>query len=156
VVASSSAVCRARAAARGARTAGRGHRARRQHGLPGLAAKPVLDILVGAAPFPLLDDALAALAPLGYEYRGDSVPGRQFFRTNPRTRHLHVVAFGGEEWERLVLFRDDCRAHPEVAAEYEALKRRLATDHSGERARYTEGKNAFIQAVLRRARAERA
>ena len=124
--------------------------------VPGLAAKPVLDILVGAAPFPLLDDALAALAPLGYEYRGDSVPGRQFFRTNPRTRHLHVVAFGGEEWERLVLFRDYCRAHPEVAAEYEALKRRLATDHPDERARYTEGKNAFIQAVLRRARAERA
>ena len=78
--------------------------------VPGLAAKPVLDILVGAAPFPLPDDALGALAALGYEYRGDNgVPGRQFFRTNPRTRHLHVVAFGGEEWRRLILFRDYCR-----------------------------------------------
>ena len=120
--------------------------------VPGLAAKPVLDILVGAAPFPLPDDALAALAALGYEYRGDNgVPGRQFFRTNPRTRHLHVVEFGGEEWLRLTLFRDYCRAHAEVAQQYEALKRRLATDHPHERRRYTEGKAAFIEAVLRRA-----
>jgi GrpB-like predicted nucleotidyltransferase (UPF0157 family) len=125
--------------------------------VPGLAAKPVLDILVGAAPFPLPDDRLVALAGLGYEYRGDNgVPGRQFFRTNPRTRHLHVVEFGGEEWERLILFRDYCRVHPEVATEYEALKRTLATDYPRERERYTAGKAAFIQAVLRRARAERA
>jgi GrpB-like predicted nucleotidyltransferase (UPF0157 family) len=65
------------------------------------------------------------------------------------------VAFGGEEWRRLILFRDYCRAHPTVAREYEALKRRLATDHPHERGRYTEGKAAFIQVTLRRARAER-
>jgi GrpB-like predicted nucleotidyltransferase (UPF0157 family) len=123
--------------------------------VPGLAAKPVLDILVGAAPFPLPDEGLAALAALGYEYRGDNgVPGRQFFRTNPRTRHLHVVELGGEEWQRLILFRDYCRAHPSVAREYEALKRRLAIDHPHERGRYTEGKAAFIEAVLGRAEAD--
>ena len=123
--------------------------------VPGLAAKPVLDILVGAAPFPLPDDALAALAALGYEYRGDNgVPGRQFFRTNPRTRHLDVVELGGEEWQHLIVFRDYCRTHPDVAREYEALKRKLATEHPHERARYTEGKAAFIEAVLRRAQAD--
>jgi GrpB-like predicted nucleotidyltransferase (UPF0157 family) len=123
--------------------------------VPGLAAKPVLDILVGAATFPLPDDRLAALAALGYEYRGDNgVPGRQFFRTNPRTRHLHVVEHGGEEWRRLLLFRDYCRAHPEVAREYEALKRKLSLDHPNERGHYTGGKSAFIEAILDRARAE--
>jgi GrpB-like predicted nucleotidyltransferase (UPF0157 family) len=89
----------------------------------------------------------AALGPLAA-----GVPGRQFFRTNPRTRHLHVVEHGGEEWRRLIAFRGYLRTHPEVVREYEALKRRLAADHPRERARYTEGKAAFIEAVVRRAR----
>lgn len=105
--------------------------------VPGLAAKPVLDILVGATPFPLAEDRLAALGALGYEYRGvRGAEGGQFFRTNPRTRHLRVVEFGGAEWQRCLVFRDYLRTHLDVAREYEALKRDLAQRHHHDRERY--------------------
>ena len=123
--------------------------------VPGLAAKPVLDILVGARPFPLSDDTLAALGTLGYAYRGvRGAGGDQFFRTNPRTRHLHVVAYGGEEWHACLLFREYLRSHPDVAAEYGALKRMLATHYRFDRRRYSEGKAAFLRATLQQAARE--
>jgi GrpB-like predicted nucleotidyltransferase (UPF0157 family) len=118
-------------------------------------AKPVLDIAVGVDPFPLPEDKLAALAVLGCDYRGENgVQGRQFFRTNPRTRHLHVMAFGSDGWRRYLAFRDYLRAHPEVARDYGQLKRTLAERYRSERARYTEAKTEFVNAVLRRAVAE--
>jgi GrpB-like predicted nucleotidyltransferase (UPF0157 family) len=120
--------------------------------VPGLAAKPVLDIMAGVARTPLPERTLVALGALGYQYRGDSgVPGKQYFRTNPRTRHLHVVAFGGEDWVRTLAFRDYLRAHPAAVQEYEALKRDLARLHRDDRTRYLEGKASFIQSVLKRA-----
>jgi GrpB-like predicted nucleotidyltransferase (UPF0157 family) len=123
--------------------------------VPGLAAKPVLDILVGVARTPLPEGTLLALGALGYQYRGDSgVPGKQYFRTNPRTRHLHVVGFGGEDWVRTLAFRDYLRAHPAAVQEYAALKRELARLHRDHRTRYLAGKAAFIRSVLERAAAE--
>jgi GrpB-like predicted nucleotidyltransferase (UPF0157 family) len=122
--------------------------------VPGLAAKPILDIMVGVARTPLPEHTLAALGTLGYQYRGDSgIPGKQYFRTNPRTRHLHVVELGGEDWVRTLAFRDYLRAHPAAVREYEALKRELARRHRDHRNRYLEGKASFIQVVLERAAA---
>jgi GrpB-like predicted nucleotidyltransferase (UPF0157 family) len=120
--------------------------------VPRLAAKPVLDIMVGVERIPLPEAALPALGALGYQYRGDGgAPGRQYFRTDPRTRHLSVVELGGAEWTRTLAFRDYLRRHPPAVREYEALKRDLERRHRGERARYTEGKAAFIQRILRAA-----
>jgi GrpB-like predicted nucleotidyltransferase (UPF0157 family) len=122
--------------------------------VPGLAAKPILDIMVGIDRTPLPESILVALGTLGYQYRGDSgVPGKQYFRTNPRTRHLHVVEFGGEDWVRTLAFRDYLRAHPAAVQEYEALKRELARLHRDNRNRYLAGKASFIQSVLERAAA---
>jgi GrpB-like predicted nucleotidyltransferase (UPF0157 family) len=119
--------------------------------VPGLAAKPILDIMVGVERTPLPESALVALGALGYQYRGDSgIPGKQYFRTNPRTRHLHVVELGGEEWLRTLAFRDYLRAHPTAVQEYEALKRELARRHRDDRGRYLEGKASFIRAILAR------
>jgi GrpB-like predicted nucleotidyltransferase (UPF0157 family) len=124
--------------------------------VPGLAAKPVLDIMVGVERLPLPETALAALAALGYQYRGDGgVPGRQYFRTDPRTRHLHVVALDGAQWTRTLAFRDYLRRHPEAAREYAALKRDLERSHGGERARYSAGKSAFIERILEAAAVDR-
>lgn len=123
--------------------------------VPGLAAKPVLDILVGAHPFPLCEDKFACLGALGYEYRGARGLGLgQFFRTNPRNRHLRVVTFDGEEWRTCLLFRDYLRAHSGIAEDYAALKRELARQHRYDRGRYGDGKDAFIMAILRQAAAE--
>lgn len=120
--------------------------------VPGLAAKPVLDILIGVTHLPLAEGQLVALAALGYEYRGvrDDESG-QFFRTDPRTRHLRVVPFDGAEWRRCLAFRDHLRANPDVAGEYAALKRDLAQRYPHNRERYGAGKHAFIQDALRQA-----
>jgi GrpB-like predicted nucleotidyltransferase (UPF0157 family) len=123
--------------------------------VPGLGAKPILDIMVGVERPPLPERTLPALGALGYQYRGDSgVPGKQYFRTDPRTRHLHVVELGGEDWVRTLAFRDYLRAHPAAVREYEALKRELARLHRDNRTRYLEGKASFIQSVLKRAEAD--
>ncbi len=125
--------------------------------VPGLAAKPVIDLMAGIR---TLDDAPACvplLAALGYEFKPvaeDTIPERRYFRKGPvgaRTHHLHMVALGGEFWRRHLAFRDALRADPATAADYAALKRRLAADFRDDRIGYTEAKTAFIRAVEARA-----
>jgi GrpB-like predicted nucleotidyltransferase (UPF0157 family) len=119
----------------------------------GIHAKPVLDIAAVVHPFPLSEQSRDALAKLGYEYRGEAdVPGREFFRTSPRTRHLHVFAFDSEAFFEHVFFRDYLRAHPEKALEYEALKLELATKFRTDRESYTNGKDALVAQLNREAR----
>jgi GrpB-like predicted nucleotidyltransferase (UPF0157 family) len=122
--------------------------------VPGLAAKPVLDILVAAEPFPLPAAMIAAIEALGYEYRGENgIPGRQYFRTRPHARHLHVFAPGSEAAQQHLLFRDYLRTHPEAVRDYASLKRRLMTEHRLDREAYTDGKADLVRCILERARA---
>jgi GrpB-like predicted nucleotidyltransferase (UPF0157 family) len=123
--------------------------------VPGLAAKPILDLMAGV---PSLDEARAcipAVEALGYTYRpGDSIPERVYFNRGPegaRTHHLHMVVFGGAFWVRHIAFRDALRADPALAAEYATLKRRLATQYGSDRVGYTEAKTDFIRGVEARA-----
>ncbi len=118
--------------------------------VPGLPAKPILDILVGVAE-PLDVPGLArALAPLGYEHAPwAGVPGHEVFGKNqPRTHLLHVVPLPGAAWDRMLRLRDALRADPALAAEYAALKRRLAEQFPNDRPAYTEGKSGFVARVL--------
>jgi GrpB-like predicted nucleotidyltransferase (UPF0157 family) len=123
--------------------------------VPGLAAKPIIDIMAAVES---LDDAQALVEPLaalGFEYVPKTdFPGRRFFRRGLRgagTHHLHVVERGSWEWRRHLLFRDHLRAHPERAAEYERLKRGLAAAHGPDRGAYTDAKTPFIESVVKRA-----
>lgn len=125
--------------------------------VPGLAAKPVIDLMAGIR---ALDEAPACvplLAALGYEFKPvaeDTIPERRYFRKGPegaRTHHLHMVALGGEFWLRHLAFRDALRADPAAAAEYAALKRRLAAEFGGDRVGYTDAKTDFIRVVEARA-----
>lgn len=117
--------------------------------VPGLAVKPVLDIIASVEHFPLSDEARAALALLGYEDRGEAgIAGRQFFRTNPGTRHLHVYGLGHAEFERHVRFRSYLRAHPIAARRYETLKLELAKRFRHDREAYTSGKDDLIRELL--------
>jgi GrpB-like predicted nucleotidyltransferase (UPF0157 family) len=88
--------------------------------VPGLTAKPILDIMVGVSSLRDAKRCIGPLEQLGYEYRGEAgVPGRLFFRKgNPKTHHLHVTEIGSEFWERHPVFRDYLRAHPETARNY--------------------------------------
>jgi GrpB-like predicted nucleotidyltransferase (UPF0157 family) len=122
--------------------------------VPGLCAKPIVDIAVGLLKLELTDEQIAAMEELGYEYLGEfGLPGRLYFRKgDPRTHHVHVVEHGGMHWERQLVFRDALRTDPEERRHYDAFKRRLAAEgHSREA--YAELKTPFIRAVEARARA---
>jgi len=121
--------------------------------VPGLAAKEIVDILLGLRPLELGPEDLDAMARLGYVYRGElGIPGRHFFQKGePPTHHVHAVEHGSVEWLKHVHFRDHLRAHAGDAQSYAKLKRDLATRHPDDRDAYTEGKSPFVAAVLRRA-----
>ncbi|MBV8477156.1 MAG: GrpB family protein [Acidobacteria bacterium] len=132
--------------------------------VPGLAAKPVVDVLIEVTD---LDATRTRIAPIlaseGYEYFwrptfGDDVPPWYAWfikRDRPggeRTHHLHMITTApefAEHW-RALDFRDYLCRHVEVAREYEALKYRLAAEHTHERIAYTRAKSEFIAKVMAR------
>jgi GrpB-like predicted nucleotidyltransferase (UPF0157 family) len=121
--------------------------------VPGLCAKPVVDVLVGLRKLELDDGQVKAMEGLGYEFLGEhGLPGRLFFRKHPRTHHVHVVRFGGTHWERQLTFRDALRSDAEERQRYDEFKRKLAAE-GHPREVYTEMKTPFIREVEARARA---
>lgn len=121
--------------------------------VPGLAAKPVIDLIASLEHFPPSSEVIEALGALGYAYRGEAgIAGRAFFRTNPRTRHLHVYGLGHAEFERHMRFRSYLRAFPAEAKRYEAVKLRLAEQFRDNREAYTGGKDGIVQDLLENAR----
>jgi GrpB-like predicted nucleotidyltransferase (UPF0157 family) len=117
--------------------------------VPGLAAKPVLDMLLVTRAESALDGWRAAAEGLGYRWHGEAgIRGRRYLLLpGPDYDAVHVHAFpaGHPEIERHVLFRDYLLAHPRRAAAYGSLKRELARLHRSDRAAYTEAKTAFIR-----------
>ena len=119
----------------------------------GLYAKPIIDLAVGVRELADVAKCVVPLEVLGYVYRGEQgIPGRHFFgRGEPRTHNLHLVELNGERWRSQLLFRDYLRQHREVSEKYEQLKQELAEQYGQHRAAYTDGKAAFIEAVLKAA-----
>ena len=117
--------------------------------IPGIKAKPILDILVGIARFADGTGLVAPMVALGYDYVGtEMVPNDHLFgKGEPRTHLVHVVEHGGHHWRRDLRFRDRMRADPKLAASYEALKLDLAARFANARAEYTAAKKAFIEAI---------
>ncbi len=125
--------------------------------VPGLAAKPTIDIAVGVR---TMDEARAAIEPLfalGYAKGVEHFPDWRYFDREGHARfeniHLHMVPFGGDRWNRYLLFRNHLREHPEDAVAYEKLKRRLAAEFGSDRLGYVESKTEFVDAILSRAHA---
>ncbi len=126
--------------------------------VPGLPAKPIIDLIAGVED---LDRARAAVGPLAgrgyvhaahrpatlYFYRpaaADPVPGD----ADVHTHHLHLTEPGRDRWRERLAFRDALRADPALVGEYRDLKQRLAGEHPGDLLAYTAGKRAFVVAVL--------
>jgi GrpB-like predicted nucleotidyltransferase (UPF0157 family) len=124
--------------------------------IPGLAAKPIIDIAVGVEDFEVARVCIAPLEALGYTYHGENgISGRHYFtRGDPTLYHTHMHEVTSRAWGNLVLFRDYLLQHPKEVRAYLALKRRLAEQHRHDRRAYTEGKAAFIERILRLARGE--
>jgi GrpB-like predicted nucleotidyltransferase (UPF0157 family) len=130
--------------------------------VPGLAAKPIIDILVEVAS---LEETRLWIVPIleaqGYDYFwrptwDDGTPPfyAWFIKRDSegrRTHHLHMVERHFEHWDRL-LFRDYLRVHPEAAGEYQRLKMRLATRYPHDRVAYTRGKTDFILKAMEQAK----
>jgi GrpB-like predicted nucleotidyltransferase (UPF0157 family) len=123
--------------------------------VPGLAAKPIIDLQMSVAAIAPIEAYAEPLERLGYLFVPDpDFADWQFFAKppeRPRTHHLHVVQSGSEHERRHLAVRDYLRAHREEAAAYEALKRRLVTRHPEERLAYIEGKAPFVRQLEERA-----
>ena len=121
--------------------------------VPGLAAKPIIDIVVGVRDLAItFGECVRPLQGIGYEHIPmPSVWDRRFFQRGiwrMGTHHLHLTEFGGATWHDYVLFRDHLRAHPEIARQYLALKRRIAARPNVDRPAYSAAKGPFINGVV--------
>lgn len=130
--------------------------------VPGLPAKPIVDILVEVSS---LDETKKRIVPLlearGYDFLwrpswGDDIPPFYAWfikrdRWGKRTHHIHMIEADFEHWDRLS-FRDYLREFPDVARRYASLKLELAHTHHGDRAGYANMKGAFIREVTQRAK----
>jgi GrpB-like predicted nucleotidyltransferase (UPF0157 family) len=123
--------------------------------VPGLASKPILDIMPGLV---RTEDGHRTVEPmkgLGYEYFGEhGIPGRFYFdrKANGATViHVHVFELGSPDWRRHIVFRDVLRANPSLAAEYQRLKLDLAVRFRNDRKAYTDAKTGFIASVVTKA-----
>ena len=120
--------------------------------VPGLAAKPIIDIDVVVHSAGDVPTAIERLRRLGYVYQGDKgIPGREAFMwpAGAPRHHLYVVVAGSQPHSDHLRFRDHLRRHPEVAARYAALKTDLAARYGNDRLGYTTAKTAFISEVMR-------
>lgn len=128
--------------------------------VPGLAAKPTIDILLVVRELQALDACNTALAALGYQPKGEhGILGRRYFSKKEADRHLfhmHAYAEGHADIIRHLDFRDYLIAHPGAAVDYQTLKQGLAHQFRDAPAEYTAGKADFILEIERRAAGWRA
>jgi GrpB-like predicted nucleotidyltransferase (UPF0157 family) len=120
--------------------------------IPGVPAKPIIDILAAVPRLADVEAFSADLRRLGYEDKGSGgVEGRRYFVKGTearRTHHLNFCERDGFFWRSHLVFRDYLVRHPDAAAEYSALKRELAARFPTDRAAYTNGKETFVRAIV--------
>jgi GrpB-like predicted nucleotidyltransferase (UPF0157 family) len=122
--------------------------------IPGLAAKPILDMLAPVEDLDAARSAIRVLADIGY-HSADHRPHEAlwFYKqrggdVDTRTHQLHLTRPDSALWRERLTFRDTVRQDPALLLEYQKLKRRLASEPGG-LADYTNGKRAFVVRVLR-------
>ena len=124
--------------------------------VPGLAAKPVIDIMIGLRRILDAQDCIMPIEAMEYEYVPqfeDEFPERRYFRktvNGKRSHHIHMVEIGTDFWKRHIAFRDFLLKNPQIANEYGSLKRDLAIEFENDREGYTNAKSPFIENILKR------
>jgi len=124
--------------------------------IPGLPAKPILDIAIAVDNFESAKVCIQPIEGLGYVYRGENgIPRRHYLRKgDPRTHHIHMNEVGSVDWVNQILFRDYLIKHPETMQAYAELKIALAQRFPTDRDSYLAEKAPFIEHILRLARLE--
>ncbi len=115
--------------------------------VPGLMAKPVIDIMLSVQSLNILDQQSQKIASLDYEVMGEfGMPGRRYFRKGliDRTHQIHAFVQEDHNITRHLAFRDYLRNHPDIAAEYGILKKQLAELYPSDIIKYGDGKEDFI------------
>lgn len=123
--------------------------------VPGLAAKPTVDILLGLNEFKINHDEIKALESQGYEFIGQIHPQDERFYARKRQKdgnyNLGIVKFNSDNWKRHLLMRDYLRCHPKEAGEYAALKMSAVSRGISTLIAYHKYKDAFVQLLERKA-----
>lgn len=122
--------------------------------VPGLKAKPIIDILPVVKDISVVDRYNEEMQSLGYEPKGEfGLPGRRFFQKggNNRTHHVHMFQDGNDEITRHLAFRDFLKSHPHIRKTYGELKESLAKQFPLDMESYINGKNAFVKEIERKA-----
>lgn len=122
--------------------------------VPGLAAKPVIDVLVTVEDPDDESTLLPAFESAGFELRVRE-PGHRMFRTSRRDIHVHIWANADPEVDRYLTFRDRLRRSREDCAAYDELKRDLATREWSDMNEYADAKTDLIAAIITRAETPR-
>lgn len=125
--------------------------------VPGLAGKPVVDLMLGASPavWAGLEEVRAKIVALGYEDLGEAgVPGRIYFRRRTKLRAFNValVKHDGPVWRDNVALRDYLRSHPEAAAKYAEAKRAAVAGGAKTLLAYSEAKGPVFAGLIQAAR----
>jgi len=119
--------------------------------VPGLAAKPVIDILLEVEDVGRLDVCDGGMSSIGYEPRGESgIPGRRYYPKggDERTHHVHAFAVDDPHIAEHLAFRDYLRTHPDAASDYAHVKREAATKHSHDPDGYVAFKQRAVSRIL--------
>ena len=122
--------------------------------VPGMSAKPIIDVLVGFVRWPILHRDREALESLGYKYLGEAgVTGREYFRRRgPHDTNVAVVQWKGQLWNDNLMLRDYLRANPAIAATYSRAKREVWCEGARTLLAYSTAKVAKITDLMERAR----
>jgi GrpB-like predicted nucleotidyltransferase (UPF0157 family) len=125
--------------------------------VPGLSAKPIIDIIASVGSFSNLDDISRKLQALGYEYMPERMfADRKFFPKGPRhnrTHHLNIVLKdSASQWQDILLFRNYLRGNSGARESYQLLKQTLGQQYANDRQAYTTAKAGFIQDILQKSR----
>lgn len=123
--------------------------------VPGLAAKPEIDLLLIAGTLDDIEHINTGMDGLGYDVRGEcGIAGRHYYskdRGTVRTHKAHACARSHPQAHRMIIFRDYMHDHPETANTYAALKRKLAETNTTGMAEYLAGKQDFIEKIVDKA-----
>lgn len=119
--------------------------------VPGLVAKPVIDIMAGVKSLEASRPAIDVLKGQGYQYFPYKPDVMHWFCKPSdafRTHHVHLIPYQSPLWQDRIRFRDALRSNPEIASKYASLKHKLAVRYRYDRGAYTQAKWPFIQWVL--------
>jgi len=121
-----------------------------------ICAKPIIDIVIGVRDLNDISPYMKLLEEHGFVFRGEDVAGQMLFvmgdfEKDTRTHHIHAVKWNGTEWNNYINFRDYLNSHPDKAMLYDACKKKMALQFPDDRRSYTEGKQEFIERLLKEA-----